>query len=69
MLLLFGIQWEYVLKLKMHMSFDQAIPLLGVYPIEPLDKNIHGYLLQRFPPVAESCTSVERGMEECVLHC
>lgn len=52
----------------MHISFDLAIPLLGVYPKEPLDKNIHGYLLQLFPPVAESCAGVEGGMEEFVLH-
>lgn len=25
--------WQYLLKLKIHIPFDQAIPLLGIYPI------------------------------------
>ena len=35
--------WRYLIKLKMDLSFDPAIPLLGVYPKEPktlIRKNI-----------------------------
>lgn len=28
----------YLLKLKIHIPFDQAIPLLGIYPIEEKKK-------------------------------
>ena len=33
--------WSYTKKLKMELPYDLVIPLLGIYPVKLIQKNIH----------------------------